>query len=88
VKFVDTAFKIFFSGREALSYEHEILYITERAVFRLTEEGLRLEEVAPGIDIDRDILARMDFAPSVNASLREMDERLFRQCRMGISENL
>ncbi len=60
-KFVDNVYKIIFSGDEAMKYEKEILYVTERAVFRLTEKGLTLEEVSPGVDIDRDILSKMEF---------------------------
>jgi propionate CoA-transferase len=50
-KLVENVYKIIFSGDEAMKYEKEILYVTERAVFRLTEEGLTLEEVSPGFDI-------------------------------------
>lgn len=85
-KFVDSVFKIFFSGREAVKYGHEILYITERAVFRLTGQGLTLEEFASGVDVDKDILAKMNFVPSVSSSLKEMDERLFRKGSMGVRE--
>jgi acyl CoA:acetate/3-ketoacid CoA transferase len=88
IKFVDNVFKVFFSGREAIKYGHEILYITERAVFRLTERGLTLEEFAPGADVDRDILAKMGFAPVVSSSLKEMDERLFNRGIMGIKEDV
>lgn len=87
-KFVDSVFKIFFSGREARKYGQEILYITERAVFRLADRGLTLQEFAPGVDIDKDILARMGFAPVVSPSLKEMDERLFRKGRMEIAEQV
>ena len=55
-----------FSGDYALKRGQPVLYITERCVFRLTPNGLELREVAPGIDIDRDILAHMDFEPIIN----------------------
>jgi propionate CoA-transferase len=53
-----------------------VLYITERAVFRLRSAGLELIEVAPGIDIQRDVLAHMDFVPLMR-NVRTMDAALF-----------
>ena len=53
-----------------------MIYVTERCVFQLTRDGLELIEVAPGIDIARDILAHMEFAPIVNAPIT-MDRRIF-----------
>lgn len=87
-KFVESVFKIFFSGHEAVKYGHEVLYITERAVFRLDAQGLILEEFAPGIDVDKDILAKMGFTPAISPSLKEMDERLFKKESMGIREDI
>lgn len=87
-KFVKDVFKIFFSGREAIKYGHEILYITERAVFRLTGRGIVLDEYAPGVDIDKDVLAKMSFVPEINPSLKQMDERLFKKETMGIKEEI
>ena len=65
-----------FSGNYAVRRGQPVLYITERCVFCLTERGLELEEVAPGIDIGRDILAHMDFKPIVR-NPRPMDARIF-----------
>ena len=65
-----------FSGDYARKRGQTVLYVTERCVFRLTGEGIELTEVAPGIDIDRDILAHMGFAPVV-ANPRTMDPRIF-----------
>ena len=62
-------------------------YLTERAVFRLTDAGLLLTEIAPGVDLDRDVLAHMDFAPTVAPDLREMDPRIFRDEPMGLSRD-
>ncbi len=87
-KFVESVFKVVFSGRQALKYGHEILYITERAVFRLTGQGLVLEEVAPGVDVDRDIISKMGFAPTPGSALKEMDERLFKKGKMGVREEI
>jgi propionate CoA-transferase len=64
-KFVNTVQQITFSGIEALRASHQAVYVTERAVFRLTEQGMVLAEVAPGADVRRDVLERMDFAPLV-----------------------
>jgi propionate CoA-transferase len=76
-----------FSGDYALKRGQPVLYVTERCVFRLTREGLELIEVAPGIDIGRDILAHMDFAPSIN-SPRLMDQLIFAAGPMGLRERL
>ena len=64
-KLVKDVEQITYSGREALRRGQEVVYVTERAVFRLTAKGLALTEVAPGIDVRRDVLERMQFAPLV-----------------------
>jgi acyl CoA:acetate/3-ketoacid CoA transferase len=64
-KLVATVQQITFSGTEAVRAGHEAVYVTERAVFRLTPEGMVLAEVAPGVDVRRDVLERMGFAPLV-----------------------
>jgi len=64
-KFVNEVEQISFSGLTALSKGQQVLYVTERAVFRLTIEGLELIEVAPGIDVQKDVLERMGFRPIV-----------------------
>lgn len=75
-KFVRSVEQVTFSGPRAHADGREILYVTERAVFRLTAAGLTLIEVAPGIDVDRDILSHMDFRPVIH-SPRQMDPTLF-----------
>ena len=87
-KFVEKVHRVVFSGRQATGHGHEILYITERAVFRLENDKLSLEEVAPGVDVDKDILSKMEFRPSISTSMREMDERLFTKGPMGIRNDL
>ena len=87
-KFVDEVYKIIFSGPQAVKYQKEIVYVTERAVFRLTERGLVLEEISPGIDIDKDILAKMEFEPIIASPLRQMDERLFGVGKLGLREEI
>ena len=65
-----------------------MLYITERCVFRLGESGLELIEIAPGVDLERDILAQMDFRPAVREPLPAMDPRIFRPQSMGLRDDL
>ena len=76
-KFVDSVAQITFNGQYALENGHEVLYITERAVFRLTDQGMVLCEVAPGVDLENDVLAHMGFKPIIDPDLREMDPALF-----------
>ncbi|MNP48396.1 Acetate CoA-transferase YdiF [compost metagenome] len=72
-----------FAGRLAAASGKPVLYVTERCVFRLTLDGLELIEIAPGVDLERDILARMDFRPIVREP-KLMDARLFREGRIGL----
>jgi len=76
-----------FSGKYALESGQPVLYVTERCVFRLTDEGMELVEIAPGVDLQRDILERMDFAPIVRRP-KLMDARIFRSEPMGLREDL
>ena len=87
-KFVDRVYKIIFSGPQAVKYQKEILYVTERAVFRLTERGIALEEVSPGIDIDKDILSKMEFSPIISSAMKQMDERLFKEGTLGLRDEI
>ena len=75
-KFVDDVEQITFSGRYARETGQEVLYVTERAVFQLTENGVLLKEVAPGIDIERDILNAMGFKPIID-QVSTIDENVF-----------
>ena len=77
VKFVRAVEHRTFSGHEAIRRAQQVLYVTERAVFRLTAEGMELVEVAPGIDVQRDVLDRMGFSPVIRVPPRVMDYRIF-----------
>ena len=77
-KFVRKVEQVTFSGSYAVRREQPVLYVTERAVFELSGDGLVLREIAPGADLDRDILGQMDFKPIIAADLKQMDEAFFR----------
>jgi propionate CoA-transferase len=83
-KLVESVEQITFNGSLAAERGQAVLYVTERCVFRRVPEGLELTEIAPGIDIDRDILAHMDFAPIVR-DVRLMDSRIFLPQIMGLA---
>ena len=84
-KFVKKVQQITFSGAYAKKTGQDILYITERAVFRLTDRGVTLTEIAPGVDLEKDILAHMEFTPAIDPDLKEMDPALFREEKMGLT---
>ena len=77
-KFVEAVDQITFSGKYAASVKQPVLYITERAVFELQGEKLVVTEIAPGINLEKDVLARMDFVPEVSPDLKVMDADIFR----------
>ncbi|MCL2124847.1 MAG: 3-oxoacid CoA-transferase [Oscillospiraceae bacterium] len=84
IKFVKEVQQITFSGEYAVKRGQEIMYISERAVFKLTTDGVMLTEIAPGVDLQRDILAKMEFEPIISKELKTMDPRIFRDERMGL----
>jgi propionate CoA-transferase len=87
-KFVNAVEQITFNGMDAISREQSVLYVTERCVFRLMADGLELIEIAPGIDLDIDILARMGFRPSISPHLMCMDARIFCDAPMALRKEL
>jgi propionate CoA-transferase len=87
-KFVHSVEHRTFAGSEAVRRGQPVLYVTERCVFRLSPEGLELIEVAPGIDIERDILARMEFAPIVRRDPELMDAAIFQPETMNLRERM
>ena len=86
-KFVNNVEEATFSGSYAKQKRQPVIYVTERCVFELTPDGLELIEVAPGIDIERDILAHMDFKPVVNKPIL-MDPRIFIDEPMNLADDL
>ncbi|MEM0496967.1 MAG: acyl CoA:acetate/3-ketoacid CoA transferase, partial [Acidilobaceae archaeon] len=76
-------YKIFWNAREGLRRGQKVLYITERAVFQLTSEGLKLIEIAPNIDIEKHILAKMEFKPIIR-EVDVMDKRIFEEEPMNL----
>ncbi|MGF6660399.1 acyl CoA:acetate/3-ketoacid CoA transferase [Paraburkholderia atlantica] len=86
-KFIEEVEHRTFSGPYAAAAGQPVLYVTERCVFELGAEGMELIEIAPGVDLERDILARMDFAPILR-SPKQMDERIFLPEPMGLRSNV
>jgi propionate CoA-transferase len=86
-KFLKQVEQVTFSGKYAAEKGQPVLYITERCVFQLTTQGMELIEIAPGIDLKKDILAQMDFKPVIQEP-RLMDARIFRLEPMGLKEEL
>jgi propionate CoA-transferase len=86
-KIVRAVEQITFSGITAQKGRQQVYYITERCVFELTSDGVELVEIAPGIDLERDILAQMEFQPIIK-NVRLMDERIFKPGPMGLKNDL
>lgn len=91
-KFVQQVEHRTFSARESRRRDQQVLYVTERCVFRLTgtpdAPALELIEIAPGVDLQRDVLALMDFQPLISPQLSAMDATLFAPQPMGLRERL
>ncbi len=87
-KFIDHVEHVTFSGHYAMKRGQYVLYITERCVFRLTPDGMLLTEIAPGIDLEADILSRMAFKPLILEPLAIMDPRIFSSEPMGLMDDI
>ncbi|SKC91605.1 acyl CoA:acetate/3-ketoacid CoA transferase [Maledivibacter halophilus] len=83
-KFLKEVEQITFSGEYATDENQTVVYITERAVFILGNEGIVLTEIAPGVDLQKDILNQMNFKPMISPKLKEMDNRIFKLEKMGL----
>lgn len=86
-KFVQQVEHITFSGKYAVEVGQPVLYITERAVFQLRPDGVTLIEIAPGIDLQTQVLDQMEFRPKIAPDLKLMDSRIFREEKMGLADN-
>lgn len=81
-KFVDEVSQVTFSGRRALELGQRVLYVTERCVVELRQQGLTVVEVAPGVDLDKHVLEQAGFPLRVAEDVRVMDPRIFRPAPM------
>ncbi len=87
-KFVKQVEHVTFSGEYALKKKQPVLYVTERCILELTEAGMTLIEVAPGVDLEKHILAQMEFKPVIKGTPPPMDGRIFSPGPMGLRKDL
>lgn len=87
-KFVNQLVQRTYSGAFARERGQQVVYVTERAVFHAVDGELMLVEIAPGADLERDVLAHMEFRPRISPDLKRMDARLFQEAPMGLKEEL
>ena len=85
-KFVNQVEQVSFSGRSALERGQQVYYVTERAVFTLTLEGVTLLEIAPGVDLHKDVLEMMEFEPVMSKELKTIDQAIYRDELLGLRE--
>jgi propionate CoA-transferase len=85
-KFVKSVQQVTFSGRVSRKKQQSVLFVTERCVFRLTPDGLLLAEIAPGVDLEKDILANMEFRPIIPDELPQMNPSFFLEAPIGLAE--
>ena len=86
-KFVNTVQQITFAGKYARP-DQKILFVTERCVMELIDGVMTIVEIAPGIDLEKDIMANMGFRPAVAADMKEMDAGLFAETWKGLEATL
>ena len=87
-KFIPQVEQVTFSGKYARAIKQPVMYITERAVFKLEQSGLVLTEIAPGIDLERDVLAQVDAKVTVSPNLKLMDARIFKDEPMNLATDI
>jgi propionate CoA-transferase len=80
--------QVTFAGARAAANDQRVLYVTERCVFELSPRGLVLAEVAPGVDLERDILQCMAFVPLMPEAPQPMDARRFADEPFGLRHAL
>jgi propionate CoA-transferase len=85
-KFVEKVIQITFSGKQAAKSNRPIYYVTERAVFTLLDGEVTLIEVAPGLDVEKDVISAMGFRPKVSPNLKEMPKEIFQEKWGGLKE--
>ena len=85
-KFVKQVEQVTFSGAQAIETGQQVLFITERAVFELRKEGLVLTEIAPGADIQKDVLVQMEFKPVIAKDLKLMEPAIFSEGPIGLKQ--
>ncbi len=88
IKFVEQVEHVTYSGKTAVMFSQPVLYVTERCVFALTPDGMELIEIAPGVDLEKDILAKMAFKPIIKGEPALMDARIFQEGPMGLKDDL
>ena len=87
-KFLPQVGRVTYSGEYGAKIGQRVLYVTERCVFELREEGLTLTEIAPGIDLEENILPFIDFEPIIADDLKRMDERIFKDELMNLRDDV
>lgn len=85
-KFTEQVEQISFSGNYSRKMKQHVLYVTERAVFELTETDLTIIEIAPGVDLEKDIFAKMAFKPMISPDLKIMDPNIFQDGELGLKD--
>lgn len=83
-KLIKKVGSVTFSAKQAQKQGQEVIYITERAVFKLIDGKVVLTEIAPGVDLEKDIISQMGFKPEIANDLKQMDERIFKEEKMNI----
>lgn len=88
IKFLEEVEQVTFNGKQAFGKGQDVIYCTERAVFRLTENGMELMEIAPGVDLEKDVLSMMDFKPLIHPNLKIMDNKIFESGLLNLKHNI
>ena len=84
---VEQVEQVSFSGKSAIERGQEVYYVTERAVFTLTPDGVMLLEIAPGLDLQKDVLDMMDFRPNISPALKTIDKIIYRDELLGLKHS-